>query len=198
VQHGILEMHVWGAKADNVDLPDRITFDLDPGPKVTWVKVRAAASAIRGLLHDRGLESWLKTSGGKGLHVVVPIERRASWEEVGKFARAVAERLASEDPAGFVSKMAKASRQGRIFIDWLRNARGASAVAAWSTRARPGAPISMPWPWSRIDDLESGDQFTVATVLDGRLPRTDPWAGLLKARQRLGATLTRALAAAKR
>ncbi|MEO8452576.1 MAG: non-homologous end-joining DNA ligase [Gemmatimonadota bacterium] len=197
IQYGILEIHVWGAKTANVDLPDRIVFDLDPGPKVSWAKVRSAATRIRGLLEEIGLESWLKTTGGKGLHVVAPIDRRATWDEVGAFARAVAEHLESVDPANFVSKMAKASRQGRIFVDWLRNTRGASAVAAWSTRARPGAPVSMPWLWSRIEDLESGDQFTVATVLGSRLPRTDPWAGMPKARQRLGATMARSLAAAK-
>src|SRR4029079_11260083 len=111
-----------------------------------------------------GLESWLKTSGGKGLHVVVPIARRSSWDEVSDFARAVAEHMQAEFPDRFISKASKVAREGLIFIDWLRNTRGATALAPWCTRARPNAGVSVPIPWSQLGALRSGDQFTLESI----------------------------------
>jgi bifunctional non-homologous end joining protein LigD len=190
IQHGVLEIHVWGARADDVDLPDRIVLDLDPGPGVSWRRVIEGAKDLKERLEALGLETWLKTSGGKGVHVVIPIARRSSWDDVAAFTRAVAYRMASDSPKKYIAKASKAARKGLIFVDWMRNTRGATAVAAWSTRARPGAPISVPVDWSAIDELESGDQFTFASIQDlVRKRRCDPWADLLKSRQRLTKSL---------
>jgi bifunctional non-homologous end joining protein LigD len=132
------------------------------------------------------LESWVKTSGGKGLHVVVPIERRATWEKVSAFSRGVAQTLEKHAPDRYLSRAAKAGRSGRIFIDWLRNTRGATAVAAWSTRARTGAPVSLPCDWAKLSGLGRADALGVAAVLADGVPyRTDPWQAMLRTRQRL-------------
>lgn len=194
VQHGVLEFHVWGARADRLEAPDRLVFDVDPGPGVAWSRVRAAAGLLRELFAGLGLESWLKTTGGKGLHVVLPIERRSSWAEASAFARAVASRIAREDPGGFLATAGKAAREGRIFLDWLRNARGATAIAPWSTRARDGAPVAVPLAWEELGRLKSADQYQlrdIPALLERR--QSDPWAGLLEARQRLSPRLTAAL-----
>lgn len=196
VQHGVLEFHLWGARADDVEAPDRIVFDVDPAPGIAWSRVREAAKLLRGLLGSLGLESWIKTTGGKGLHVVVPIERRSSWEEVSGFARAVAYRMARDDPSRYLATASKAAREGRIFIDWLRNTRGATAIAPWSTRARERAPVSVPIAWEELDRLKTADQFLLKGVLAvARRRKRDPWASLLTARQRLTRALTTALEA---
>jgi bifunctional non-homologous end joining protein LigD len=196
VQHGVLEFHLWGARADNVEAPDRMVFDLDPAPVVSWERVRAGARALRALLEDVGLESWIKTTGGKGIHVVVPIARRSTWEEVSGFARALAERMAREAPGEYLARASKAARKGKIFVDWLRNTRGATAVAPWSSRARPTAPVSAPIAWEELDRLTSGDQFHVADVpaLISRRTR-DPWRGMLASKQRLTRSMTARLEA---
>ncbi len=186
VQWGTMEIHPWGSRADNVERPDRIIFDLDPGPGVTWAQVREAAGGVHALLDELGMESWLKTSGGKGLHVTVPIVRRKSWDEVSDFARSIAEHMQAALPGHFIAKASKAARKGLIFVDWMRNSRGATAVAPWSTRARPAAGVSVPIPWSQLAKLASGDQFTVLSVRD-KPPGTDPWQGLLDSRQHLKA-----------
>jgi bifunctional non-homologous end joining protein LigD len=186
VQYGALEVHAWGARADRLDAPDRIVFDLDPGPGVTWPDVMAAARDLRGRLAYQELASWVKTSGGKGLHVVVPIERRSTWAEVATFAERMATEMATASPKRYVATAAKARRAGRIYIDWLRNTRGATSVAAWSTRARPGAPVSVPMPWVDLDDLPGADALRVPDVLQflrGRF--RDPWQELATIRQRL-------------
>jgi len=188
VQYGALEIHAWGARADRLESPDRIVFDLDPGPAVSWPDVIAAARDLRGRLAYRELASWVKTSGGKGLHVVVPIERRSSWAEVAAFAEGMATEMATASPKRYVATAAKAKRQGRIYIDWLRNTRGATSVAAWSSRARPGAPVSAPMPWVDLDDLPGADALRVPDVLQlmrGRF--RDPWQELATIRQRLPA-----------
>lgn len=184
VQWGILEIHLWGARADDVERPDRVTFDLDPGEGVEWAEMRNAARAVRTLLESAGLASWLKTSGGKGLHVVVPLARRSSWDETSEFARAVAERLASEAPSHFVSVASKAQRPGKVFVDWLRNTRGATSVAPWSMRARPGAGVSVPIPWSALGRVKAGDHYTVRSLSRGKLP-ADAWADIDQARQQI-------------
>jgi len=196
VQHGVLELHLWGARADDVDAPDRLTFDLDPAPGVAWARVREAAKALRELLASVGLATWIKTSGGKGLHVTVPIDRRSTWDEVSVFTRGVAARLARESPRRYIATASKAARTGRIFIDWLRNTRGATSVAPWSTRAREGAPISMPLSWDQLDDVKSGGQFRLVNVeAFVRHGGGDPWAALLGARQRLTRAMIEGLAA---
>ncbi len=189
VQHGVLEFHVWGARADNVERPDRLVFDLDPAPDIAWKLVRDAAREMRERLALAGLESWIKTTGGKGLHVVVPIARRASWSEVSAFARAMAYGMSADSPDRYLAKASKAERQGRIFVDWLRNTRGATSIGPWSTRARTGAPISVPIHWEELGQLKSGDQYTLkrAIALVRRRPG-DPWSDLLKAKQSLPRT----------
>ncbi len=191
VQHGVLEFHLWGVRADNVEAPDRIVFDLDPGPGLSWTRVQEGARAIRTILEEVGLDSWIKTTGGKGLHVVVPIARRASWAEVSAFARGVARRMERTEPARYLARASKAARKGKMFVDWIRNTRGATWVAPWSTRARAGAPISVPLAWEELGRLTSGDQYHVAdrsALLSRR--REDPWRGVLTSRQRLTAAMT--------
>ncbi|MEP6472570.1 MAG: hypothetical protein ABJC74_02555, partial [Gemmatimonadota bacterium] len=176
------------------EFPDRIILDLDPAPGVKWGAVKAGALAIRDLLAGLDLKSWLKTSGGKGLHVVIPFERRISWELCTAFARAVAERLAAEQPERYVTVASKAARTGKIFVDWLRNSRGATAVAPWSTRAREGAPVSVPVRWDQLGGLTSGDSISMSDVpglIGGRY--RDPWADLPKAKQRIGRDVVEAL-----
>jgi len=177
VQMGVLELHTWGASVGTLERPDRMILDLDPDPALPWVRVVEGAHLTRALLHEMGLSSFVKTTGGKGLHVVVPLARRHSWDEVKDFAHAVAEHMAQALPDQFTANMSKAERTGRIFVDYLRNARGATAVAAFSTRARPGATVSMPLSWDEIAENIQPDRFNVATVPALlRERKDDPWA----------------------
>jgi bifunctional non-homologous end joining protein LigD len=194
VQIGALELHVWGSRADAIERPDCLIFDLDPAPEVAWKQVCSAARRIRELLRELGLESFLKTSGGKGLHLAVPIARRHDWEFVNSFCHAVASAIARAAPDEFVATMSKAVRGGKIYVDYLRNQRGATAVAAYSTRARPGAPVSMPIAWEELTAVTSSDQFRVASAV-GRLQRLkrDPWAAMGRTRQSLSAAMIRKL-----
>ncbi len=185
IQWGVMEIHQWGSRADDPERPDRMIFDLDPGPGVTWDDVRDGARAVHALLDELGLQSWLKTSGGKGLHVVVPLSRRSTWEDVSSFTRAIAVHMENAFPDRFIAVMAKAKRKGVIFVDWLRNTRGATAVAAWSTRARPGAGVSVPIPWTALARLKGGDQFTLQSLEKDGLPSRDPWEDMLKVKQGL-------------
>jgi bifunctional non-homologous end joining protein LigD len=178
VQMGVLEIHTWNARAERLEAPDRLVFDLDPGPGVPWPAVLAAARLVRANLEARGLKSFVKTTGGKGLHVVAPIVPGPGWPACVAFARQVAEALAAETPRAFTTAMAKAARPGKIFVDYFRNQRGATSVAAYSTRARPGAPVSTPITWKELDSVPAGDHFTITTV-ERRLAKLagDPWAG---------------------
>ena len=188
VQMGVLEIHPWGSRADRPERPDRLIIDLDPGDGVTWSEVVAAASLVRARLDAAGLVSFVKTTGGKGLHVVVPLDRRHDWDEVKTFARRFAERLAGEYRRQFVATSAKAARKGRIYVDYLRNGRGATAVAAYSPRARPGATVATPLAWEELTSQLRPGQFTVLTV-PARLAalEEDPWAELHEQRQSLTA-----------
>jgi bifunctional non-homologous end joining protein LigD len=185
VQMSVLEVHPWGAKRDNVERPDRLTIDLDPGTDVPWPRVVDAAFQTRDLLTDYGLESFVKTTGGKGLHVVVPISpRRAGWDEAKRFCKHVAGQIADAEPKHFTINMAKAARKGKIFVDYLRNDRGATAVAAYSTRAKPGATVSTPVAWDELSAAIHSDHFNVAN-LPARLKslKHDPWAKIDGIRQ---------------
>jgi DNA ligase D len=185
VQMGVLEMHPWGARVDKPDRAERMIFDLDPGEGLGFADVAPAAFEVRTALEGMGLVSFLKTTGGKGLHVVVPIERRHEWRDVKAFAKNAAEALAADAPGRFLTRISKAERRGRIFIDYLRNDPTSTAVAPYSTRARAGAPVAMPISWEELSPSLDPAWFNIETV-PGRLQgRKDPWAEIGKVRQRL-------------
>jgi bifunctional non-homologous end joining protein LigD len=195
VQIGILEIHTWNSRVARLEAPDRIVFDLDPADGLPWAKVVEAARLVRERLQQLGLESFVKTTGGVGLHVVVPLQPRASWDECAAFARGVADAIVREEPRGYTANMSKAARPGKVFIDYLRNVRGATSVAAYSTRARAGATVSTPLAWDELEPRLRPDRFTVATV-PARLAglREDPWRRYTKLRQSLPATGARGAA----
>lgn len=189
VQMGVLELHPWGATLDDPDRPDRLILDLDPEEGVAWNAVVEGAMAIRDRLDALGLQSFVKATGGKGLHVVAPLEPSAGWDEVRDFAHGLASGLAEERPGRYTANPLKEARKGRIYIDYLRNGRGASAVAAWSVRARPGAPVAFPLDWGDLEGLEGAPAVPAG---DPALLRSrDPWQGFFELRQRLpGASRT--------
>lgn len=191
VQLNALELHGWGSRTDRPDRPDQITFDLDPGPKVPWSDTVQAAQLLRVLLEGLGLQPFLKATGGKGLHLVVPIVRRHSWEECKSFSKAVAQQLVRFDPKKFSSKLGKAGRADKIFVDYLRNGRGATAVVPYSTRARPGAPVALPLHWDELDSDPQPDGFRVADLptIEARIADGDPWAGFNQAARQLTAEM---------
>ena len=193
VQMGALELHVWGSRTDRLEQPDRLVFDLDPAPELSWVAVMDGARAVRAWLEDLGLVSYVKTTGGKGLHVVVPITRgRADWDEAKAFTKAVATAMATENPTLYTAIITKARRTNKIFIDYLRNGRGATAVAAFSSRARPGATVSTPLHWDELDAKLDPGELTITTV-PRRLARLrkDAWEGFSSVRQSITAEMKR-------
>jgi len=194
VQMGTLEFHTWNGSIRNLEKPDRMIFDLDPDPKLAWARMVDAAMLLRTLLDELGLEAFIKTSGGKGFHVVVPLRRDAGWDPVKEFAHAISMHMAATFPKLFSAKMGPRNRIGKIFIDYLRNSRGASTVAAYSTRARPGMGVSVPVSWDEVPQLESADQWNVKTLAT-RLKQTpeDPWAAYWKTQQRITAAMKRKL-----
>lgn len=160
-QFGVIEIHPWGSRGERLEQPDLLTFDLDPGPSVGLEALKAAARRVREVLAELGLESFVKTSGGKGLHVNVPLAPRAGWAEAKAFAAGVARYLAVDEPDRYVDNMSKQKREGKIFVDYLRNGRGATSVAPYSARARMGAPVSMPISWLDLPRLKSPSQYTI-------------------------------------
>jgi bifunctional non-homologous end joining protein LigD len=185
VQAGVLEIHAWGCRIEDIESCDRIVFDLDPGEGVAWPQMVAAAREIRERLDALGLESFVKLSGGKGLHVVLPIDG-SDWDTTKDFAHAMALAMEADSPKLYVSKMTKSLRKGKIFVDYLRNGRGATAIVAFSTRARPGAAVSVPVAWEEIGRIKSADQYNVENIAK-RLKglKTDPWRDIGKVRQNL-------------
>ena len=196
VQAGTLELHVWGSREPDLERPDQLVFDLDPGPGVAWSAVIDAARGLRQRLDALGLAGFVRTTGGKGLHLVVPIEPSCDWPTAKGFARAVAAAHAADDPRRFTVNMAKSRRRGRIFIDYLRNGRGATAIASWSTRARPGATVAVPLHWDELGPVLTSDRFDVNNVR-GRLAALadDPWDGFEAARRPLNPERLKAAAA---
>lgn len=186
VQMNTLEFHPWGAHADKPDQPDRLVFDLDPAGGVAWKAIVAAAREIRERLADAKLESFVRTSGGKGLHVVAPFRRGPSWTAVKAFCERIADAMVAESPRHYIAEASKAKREGLIFIDWLRNTRGATSVTGWSLRARPGAPVAMPVGWGEIARLKSGAAFDLTKALKrAKSLEADPWAGIAELKQSL-------------
>ena len=195
VQMGVLEFHPWGARIDNLDAPDRMIFDLDPDPSVAWPKVIETARLLRELLGMLELKTYVKTTGGKGLHVVVPLQRRNSWGEVKGFSRAIVEKLVQVQPQAYTSSASKAGRKGKIYLDYLRNAKGSNAVAAYSTRAKPGAPIAVPISWEELESGIQSDAFNLTNIFDRLRRSEDPWADFDKVRQFITAKMKKRVGA---
>jgi bifunctional non-homologous end joining protein LigD len=185
VQGGVLEVHVRGSTVDDRERANRLVFDLDPGPGTGFKDVVEAARDVRQRLQRVKLESFVKTTGGKGLHVVVPI-KPVPWEVAKDFTHQVALSMEKDAPERYLATATKARRNNRIFVDWLRNSREATAVAPYSTRARPNAPVAVPLKWSELSSLKSANQYTVKNLAQ-RLSRqgADPWAGMARSRQAL-------------
>jgi bifunctional non-homologous end joining protein LigD len=165
IQMGSIELHPWGAKVDSIDYPDRMIFDLDPAPELPFEAVKLAAQDLRQHLKRKGLESVLKCTGGKGLHVTVPLAEKDKWQSVKDFAGSVANEMVAATPEAYIATMSTAKRAGKIFIDYFRNDYTATAIADYSVRARPGAPVALPLEWKELKTLKSGNAFTTKDVL---------------------------------
>ncbi|WP_084400010.1 non-homologous end-joining DNA ligase [Henriciella aquimarina] len=189
-QIGALELHIWGARTDKLERPDRLVIDLDPDEGMAFSKVKEAAVEIRDVLEKAGLKSFALLTGGKGIHVVAPLERRRDWDEVKQAARGLARSLADADPETYVAEASKAKRKGRIFIDWLRNERGSTAICPYSLRARPGAPVATPVRWDELSGIDSAAQYTLSNIRQ-RLSslKSPPWEGYDDTRQSITSDL---------
>ncbi|MGH6645795.1 DNA ligase D [Aquabacterium sp.] len=189
-QMNVIEFHTWNSRSRTIDKSDRMVFDLDPGEGTPWPQVQEAAVLVRSFLSDLGLTSWLKTSGGKGLHVVVPLSPRLEADVVKAFSKAIVQHLATTIPARFVAKSGPANRKGKLFVDYLRNGHGATTAAAFSARARPGLGVSMPVSWDELPNLKSGAHWTISTARDRlSFQSVDPWADYWASKQTLGAAM---------
>lgn len=193
-QISALEIHDWGVTVDKPQTPDRVVFDLDPDETLGFEVMRAAAAEVRDLLAELGLTSFLRATGGKGLHVVAPITPKAGWDETKAFTKAVADTLVARDPDRYTANPLKRTRIGKIFVDYLRNGRGSSAICNYSTRAKTGAPVATPLRWSELARLTSGAPYTVKT-LPARLARlkSDPWENFFTTRQSVTARARKAV-----
>jgi bifunctional non-homologous end joining protein LigD len=185
VQASVSEIHVWGCKLSTIEKPDGITFDLDPSPEVGWNEVVNAAHEVRQRLDDLGLASFVKTTGGKGLHVYAPLKPHADWTAVKDFAHDVALAMSNDNPGKYLATASKKARRNRIFVDYLRNGRGATAVAAYSARARVGATVSTPLAWEELGPEMRPDRFTVLNILHRLAHVQDPWKDARKRAKRL-------------
>jgi bifunctional non-homologous end joining protein LigD len=189
VQMGVLEIHPWGCRADRIDRPDRLIFDIDPAPDVAWAEVVRAAWHVKERLVDLEIESFVRTTGGKGLHVVVPLVRRVSWDDLKALARAFADALVREQPEQYIAQASKIKRAGKIYIDYLRNEKGATAIASYSTRARAGATVATPLSWDELSESLRPDRFNARTVPErlGTM-KQDPWQGFFEVQQSIART----------
>lgn len=188
-QMNVLEFHTWNGVKGNIGKPDRMTFDIDPGEGVTWPQIQEAAELVHALLDELELPCFLKTSGGKGLHVVVPLRRQFDWDTVKDFSQAIVQHLARTLPDRFVAKSGPRNRVGRIFIDYLRNGYGATTVCAWSARARPGLGVSVPVRWDELRGLKSGAHWTVASIHTRLDQGNAPWEAYEESRASLSAAM---------
>ena len=185
IQFGAIELHPNGARADRPDRPDRLVFDLDPAEGLPFAAVIGAAHELKDRLQQLGLESFPRTTGGKGLHLVVPIERRHDWVEAKSFAGGIARAMQADSPERYTAVVSKAARQGRIFVDYLRNDRTATAVASYSLRGRARAPVAMPLGGDEVTPRLDPLAFTILTAVDLAARRADPWADIHRQLQRL-------------
>jgi bifunctional non-homologous end joining protein LigD len=194
VQIAALEIHDWGVSLKALDKPDRLVFDLDPDEELDFAVMKAAAAEVRGFLDDLGLTSFLKATGGKGLHVVAPLTPKAGWDEVKTFSKAVADALVVARPDRYTANPLKRTRVGKIFVDYLRNQRGSSAICNFSTRAKRQATVATPLRWDELKRLKSGAPYTVESV-PARLKRlkSDPWEDFFSTRQSITAKARKAL-----
>ncbi len=183
VQMNTLEFHTWGCRVEDLEHPDGMVFDLDPDEGLDLGRVRQGARDVKRILVRRGLVGYLKTSGGKGYHVVVPLKASAGWDRCHEFAQDIAKTMQASWPDRYTSEMRKDRREGKIFVDWLRNTRGATTVCPYSVRARAGAPVSMPIAWEELDAVAPGG-VTMEGAL-ARLRHKDPWEGFWETGQRL-------------
>jgi bifunctional non-homologous end joining protein LigD len=183
VQMGTIEFHVWGSKVEQIDTPDMLVFDLDPAEGMALDQVREGVRDMKEILDTLSLESYLKTSGGKGYHVVVPLEPSADWSAVKTFAKMTATAMETKWPDKYTSNMRKENRKGKIYIDWVRNSRSATSVAPYSVRARKGAPVSMPIQWHELDHVKP-DEITIDKAIE-RLKKIDPWKNFFKVKQKI-------------
>lgn len=174
-QMNVVEFHTWNAVKTLIGKPDRMTFDLDPGEGVSWATMQESAHLVRAFLTQLKLTAFLKTSGGKGLHIVVPLKRAYGWDTVKDFSQAIVQHLATTLPQRFVAKSGPRNRVGKIFIDYLRNGFGATTVAAWSARSRPGLGVSVPIDWTELDALDSSDHWTITTIHARLEVGNSPW-----------------------
>jgi len=183
-QLGVLEIHTWGSTIADLERPDKFTMDFDPDPDVPWIRVVEAVLELRGFLGEIGLESFLKTTGGKGLHVVTPVVPDMKWDAIKEFTRQIAAAVARDNPGKYTLSISKEKRKGRILIDYLRNGRGATAIEAWSTRARSGGTVAVPIRWQELADDVRSDQFTIRNIADRlSVMGSDPWEGFDGARR---------------
>jgi bifunctional non-homologous end joining protein LigD len=182
-QMGVVEIHTWNTTTRDLERPNRLVWDFDPGPKTAWKDVVKSAKALRAMLETLGLQSWLKTTGGHGLHVVAPLVPDRQWDECLEFTRAVASALAASDPALYTITFAKQGRESKILIDYLRNNRTNTSVCAFSARARENGGVSMPIDWSKLTTRLKPERFTVETV--GKKAMADPWRDYWKTRQKI-------------
>jgi bifunctional non-homologous end joining protein LigD len=192
VQMNALEFHPWGSRIDEPEMPDRLVFDLDPAPGIGWSDLVTAAKDVRARMRAHGLESFPRLSGGKGVHVVVPIRRGPDWDQAKAFCERIADEMAQDQPERYLATASKAAREGRIFIDWLRNARGATSVASFSLRARAGAPVAMPIKWEELARIRSPAAFDLVAALKRvKAMRAHPWGDFAKTKQSLSRSSTR-------
>ncbi|MEN5271974.1 DNA ligase D [Stenotrophomonas lactitubi] len=186
VQMNTLELHPWGATVADPEHPDRLVFDLDPGEGVSWADVKRGARDVRDRLQETGLQSFVRLSGGKGVHVVVPLLPKADWEDAKAFCEAFAQAMAEQAPDRYVATMSKAKRNGVIFIDWLRNTRGATSVCSWSLRARESAGVAVPLRWEELARVSAADAFSMDKALArAKRLKADPWQGIERVKQKL-------------
>jgi bifunctional non-homologous end joining protein LigD len=197
LQMGALELHPFGSSVPKLDYPDRLTFDFDPADDVGWDALVESVNLLKTLLGELDLESFIKTTGGKGLHVVLPIRPTLGWEKIKRFTKAVAELMVRSFPDRYVATVAKAKRHGKIFVDYLRNSEGATAVAAYSLRARANAPVATPIAWNELEEDIRRDHFNVRNVTE-RLTtvRKDPWADFFEVDQAITTPMMKKVGAA--
>jgi bifunctional non-homologous end joining protein LigD len=193
-QMNVIELHTWNAVQPNLEHPDRFVLDLDPDPSLSWQMMTEAAELAKVLLDEVGLKSFIKTSGGKGYHIVIPLTRRQGWDEVKSFSQGIARHMARVMPDRFSAVLGPKNRVGKIFIDYLRNSKGASTVAAFSARARSGMGVSMPIAWEELREIRAADQWTIhSAVQRQRSLGADPWQGYWRCRQGLTIAMRRAI-----